>query len=64
MTQFIAIVALMAVCSFLNYFIRPDLYIAIIMTVLGGIGYYVYKTFKKHRLEQYLNINQEIEATP
>jgi O-antigen/teichoic acid export membrane protein len=64
LAQFVAVVALMAVCSFLNYFIHPDLYIALITLVLGGIGYYVYKTFKKHRLAQYLNINQGIEATP
>ena len=60
--QFLGILLLMAICSALNYFINSYLYLGIVLIVLAGVSYYIYKTFKKHRLEQYLQINREAEA--
>jgi O-antigen/teichoic acid export membrane protein len=59
--QFLAVFLLMAFCSFLNYLIDPYLYIAIILIIVGATGYYIYKTFKRHQLEQYLAINKGAE---
>jgi hypothetical protein len=51
----------MGLCSFLNYVINIYWYALIILIVLAGIGYYLYRTFKKHQLQQYLSINKEVD---
>lgn len=61
LSLFLAISLLTALCSFLNYFLNIYLYTGIILIVLTGIGYYIYKTFKRHQLEQYLKVNESVE---
>jgi O-antigen/teichoic acid export membrane protein len=59
-STFVAVVFLMGVCSFLNYFINIYWYALILILVLSGIGYYLYQIFKLHRLEQYASADKEI----
>jgi nucleoside permease NupC len=56
--RFGAVFLLTALCSFLNYFINGWLYLGIITLILSGIGYYIYKTFRRHRMEQYLAVQK------
>jgi O-antigen/teichoic acid export membrane protein len=59
-SSFIGVVALTGLCSFLNYFLNSYLYLAIMILVLTGIGYFLYSIFKKSRLEQLMQppVNQ------
>jgi O-antigen/teichoic acid export membrane protein len=52
---FIGVVVLTALCSFLNYFLDTYLYLAIMIMVLTGIGYFIYRVLKKHKLEQLMH---------
>ncbi len=51
-----AVLFLAILCCYLNYTLNSYLYLLIVLIIVSGIGYYIYKFFRRHRLEGYFSL--------
>jgi O-antigen/teichoic acid export membrane protein len=51
-----AVLFLALLCCYLNYTLNNYLYLFIVVLIVSGISYYIYKFLKRHQLEGYFSI--------